>query len=129
MSKPLKVIKDNASNPKLWIVVGIGVAAVVIVAERRRRKRRVKAEERKDFGAFVDRFELLPFPQPPPPAARQLLSGLTFAIKDMFVSRTLLWFKFLFSCFSLSLLCGFFFHRVRGSVHYSEHVLFVLYSS
>ncbi|KAB1206893.1 Outer envelope protein 64, mitochondrial [Morella rubra] len=84
MSKPLKVIKDNASNPKLWIVVGIGVAAVVIVAERRRRKRRVKAEERKDFGAFVDRFELLPFPQPPPPAARQLLSGLTFAIKDIF---------------------------------------------
>lgn len=40
---------------------------------------------REDFGAFVERFEILPFPQPPPPAAKQSLSGLTFAIKDMYV--------------------------------------------
>ncbi|KAE8009131.1 hypothetical protein FH972_005584 [Carpinus fangiana] len=84
MSRPLKLIKANASNPKLWIVVGIGVAGVLIVAETRRRRRRSKAAERKDFGAFVGRFVVLPFPQPPPPAATHPLAGLTFAIKDIF---------------------------------------------
>lgn len=84
MSKPLKLVKANASNPKLWIVVGIGLAGILIVAETRRRRQRSKAAERKDFGAFVERFEVLPFPQPPPPAARQPLAGLTFAIKDIF---------------------------------------------
>lgn len=40
--------------------------------------------KREDFGAFVERFELLPFPQPPPPAAKQPLAGLTFAVEDIF---------------------------------------------
>ena len=88
MSKAVKVIQANASNPKLLIALGIGLAAgVVILTETRRRRRRRAnaAAQRKDFGAFVVRFELLPFPQPPPPAARLPLSSLTFAIKDMFV--------------------------------------------
>ncbi|XP_062176378.1 outer envelope protein 64, mitochondrial [Alnus glutinosa] len=84
MSQPLKLIKANASNPKLWIVVGIGVAGALIVVETRRRRRRSKPAERKDFGAFVERFVVLPLPQPPPPAARHPLAGLTFAIKDIF---------------------------------------------
>ncbi|KAK9989088.1 hypothetical protein SO802_029327 [Lithocarpus litseifolius] len=87
MSKAVKVIQANASNPKLLIALGIGLAAgVVILTETRRRRRRGAnaAAQRKDFGAFVVRFELLPFPQPPPPAARLPLSSLTFAIKDIF---------------------------------------------
>ncbi|XP_057978067.1 outer envelope protein 64, mitochondrial [Malania oleifera] len=86
MLQSLKVVKTNASNPKLWIMIGIGVAGLVVLAETTRRKRRKVAKrlQRADFGAFVERFELLPFPQPPPPAARQLLSGLTFAIEDIF---------------------------------------------
>ncbi|XP_030944215.1 outer envelope protein 64, mitochondrial isoform X2 [Quercus lobata] len=87
MSKAVKVIQANASNPKLLIALGIGLAAgVVILTETRRRRRRRAnaAAQRKDFGAFVVRFELLPFPQPPPPAARLPLSSLTFAIKDIF---------------------------------------------
>ncbi|OAY63798.1 Outer envelope protein 64, mitochondrial [Ananas comosus] len=36
------------------------------------------------FGAFVERFELAPSPQPPPPAARLALAGLTFAVSDNF---------------------------------------------
>ncbi|KAM3694528.1 hypothetical protein ACJW30_07G064200 [Castanea mollissima] len=86
-SKAVKVIQANASNPKLLIALGIGLAAgVVILTETRRRRRRRAnaAAQRKDFGAFVVRFELLPFPQPPPPAARLPLSSLTFAIKDIF---------------------------------------------
>uniref|UniRef100_A0A2N9HR32 Amidase domain-containing protein n=1 Tax=Fagus sylvatica TaxID=28930 RepID=A0A2N9HR32_FAGSY len=84
MSKAVKLMKDNASNPKLWIALGIGVVGVVILTETHRRRRRPKATQRVDFGAFVVRFDLLPFPQPPPPAARLPLASLTFAIKDIF---------------------------------------------
>lgn len=90
MSKSLKLLYDNASNPKFWLVIGIGVAGIVVLAETRRRRRRAAMMCKEDFGAFIERFELLPFPQPPPPAAKQSLSGLTFAIKDMFVSRHLI---------------------------------------
>ncbi|GAB4853318.1 hypothetical protein Ancab_017497 [Ancistrocladus abbreviatus] len=80
-----KSFKIQASNPKVWIVIGIGVAGIVVLAEaHRRRRRREQILDKEDFGAFVERFELLPFPQPPPPAARHSLSGLTFAIKDIF---------------------------------------------
>nr|DAD41113.1 TPA_asm: hypothetical protein HUJ06_015436 [Nelumbo nucifera] len=79
----MKLGKINVSTTKAWIIIGIGVAGVIILAETRRRRRR-KTEAREDFGAFIERFELLPAPQPPPPAARQLLSGLNFAISDIF---------------------------------------------
>lgn len=83
MLKTLKLEKIN--NPKVWVVIGIGVAGIVILAETHRRRRKAAILlDREDFGAFVERFELLPFPQPPPPAARLSLSGLTFAIKDIF---------------------------------------------
>ncbi|RAL49466.1 unnamed protein product [Cuscuta campestris] len=80
MTKPSKL---NVSNPKLLVAIGVGVAGVLIVAEvHRRRRLRAKDSIKEDFGAFIERFELLPFPQPPPPAARLPLSALTFAIKD-----------------------------------------------
>ncbi|MED6185271.1 hypothetical protein PIB30_055448 [Stylosanthes scabra] len=83
MSKSLELIKEHVSNPKLWFVVGVGVAGIVVLAETRRRRRR-RNTDKEDFGAFLERFELLPFPQPPPPAAKQMLSSLTFAINDIF---------------------------------------------
>ncbi|KAI4318469.1 hypothetical protein MLD38_032170 [Melastoma candidum] len=82
MTKPLQVLRSNVSNPKLWIVIGIGVAGVVILAESHRRRKRKGIVV--DFGAFLERFELLPHPQPPPPAPRQALTGLTFAVEDNF---------------------------------------------
>lgn len=86
MVKSLKI--SVPSNPKVWILIGIGVAGIAVIAEAERRRRRRKRDEKlleiEDFGAFVERFELLPFPQPPPPAAPQSLSGLTFAVKDIF---------------------------------------------
>lgn len=85
MSRQFKLGKISVSNPKVWIVIGISVAGIVLYTEtRRRQRRREKNLDREDFGPFVERFELVPFPQPPPPAAKQLLSGLTFAIKDVF---------------------------------------------
>ncbi|KFK25250.1 hypothetical protein AALP_AA8G087600 [Arabis alpina] len=82
MSNTLTSIQSNASNPKVWVVIGVTIAGIVILAETR--KRRIKALREEDFGAFLDRFELLPFPPPPPPAAKQSLSGLTFSISDSF---------------------------------------------
>ncbi|KAL2490982.1 Outer envelope protein 64 [Abeliophyllum distichum] len=77
-----KLSKLNVSNPKFWVVIGVSIAGVLILAEVRRRRLNSKSLIKEDFGAFVERFELLPFPQPPPPAARLLLAGLAFAIND-----------------------------------------------
>lgn len=80
------MLKAHVSSPKAWIVIGVTLAGVVILAEAHRRRRRRTGSEaaKEDFGAFLERFELLPFPQPPPPALKQPLAGLTFAIKDIF---------------------------------------------
>ncbi|XP_022763683.1 outer envelope protein 64, mitochondrial-like isoform X2 [Durio zibethinus] len=85
MSKTLNLIKTNISNPKVWIVAGITVAGIIVLVETsRRRRKKAMIIKSGDFGAFLERFELIPFPQPPPPAAKIPLSGLTFAIKDIF---------------------------------------------
>ncbi|MCD7466569.1 Outer envelope protein 64, mitochondrial [Datura stramonium] len=77
-----KLSKLNVSNPKVWVVIGVGVAGILILAEVNRRRLKARNSIKQDYGAFIERVELLPFPQPPPPAARLSLSGLTFAIKD-----------------------------------------------
>ncbi|XP_047341144.1 outer envelope protein 64, mitochondrial-like [Impatiens glandulifera] len=82
MPKSFSLEKVNVSNPKVWIVVGVTIAGIVILAETRRRRLIARHLNREDFAAFIDRFQLLPFSQPPPPAARLPLSGLTFAISD-----------------------------------------------
>lgn len=105
MADSLKTSLSN--NPKVWILIGIGVAGIAVVVSRERsRRREKKLLEREDFGAFVERFELLPFPQPPPPAAPLSLYALSFAVKDMFVISfhhfsdfTILQFSFFFNLF------------------------------
>ncbi|XP_076960496.1 outer envelope protein 64, mitochondrial-like [Bidens hawaiensis] len=78
-------MKLITSNPKLWIVIGVTVAgAFIITAETRRRRSKGILIVKEDYGVFIQRFELLPFPQPPPPAAKQPLSALTFAVNDVF---------------------------------------------
>lgn len=77
--------KLNVSNPKVWVVIGVGFAGILIMAEVNRRRLKARNSIKQDFGAFIERIELLPFPQPPPPAARLSLSGLSFAIKDKLV--------------------------------------------
>lgn len=46
--------------------------------------RKLKKAVKADFGAFVERLKLLPPPQPPPPKAPHPLTGLSFAISDVF---------------------------------------------
>ncbi|KAL3515533.1 hypothetical protein ACH5RR_022435 [Cinchona calisaya] len=78
-----KLLKLQVSNPKVWILIGVSVAGIVILAETRRRRIKSRNAIKEDFGSFVEKFELSPFPQPPPPAARLPLSGLKFAVKDI----------------------------------------------
>lgn len=80
-----KLSKLNVSNPKVWVVIGVGLAGALILVEVHRRRLNGKNKAKDDFGAFVERFELLPSPQPPPPAARLPLAGLTFAVSDKYV--------------------------------------------
>lgn len=78
----MNTVKANIKNPKVWVlVIGVTVAVGIVAAAETRRR---KAKFKEDFGAFVQRFQLLSFPQLPPPAAKQTLAGLTFAVNDIF---------------------------------------------
>ncbi|MQL71480.1 hypothetical protein Taro_003805 [Colocasia esculenta] len=67
---------STATN--LWVLLGLSVAGILLVA------RRLRKVIKPDFGAFVERFELLPPPPPAPPKAPHPLTGLSFAVADIF---------------------------------------------
>ncbi|XP_042383824.1 translocon at the outer membrane of chloroplasts 64-like [Zingiber officinale] len=63
----------------IFVLLGVGLAGILLMT--RRLRRRVTKE---DFGAFVQRLQVLPPPPPPPPKAPHPLTGLTFAVADAF---------------------------------------------
>ncbi|KAF2317493.1 hypothetical protein GH714_023027 [Hevea brasiliensis] len=68
-----------ASNPaNLWVLLGLGLAGILLMT------RKMKKATKENFGAFVEKLLLLPPPQPAPPKAPHLLTGLTFAVSDIF---------------------------------------------
>ncbi|GER43745.1 glutamyl-tRNA(Gln) amidotransferase subunit A [Striga asiatica] len=67
-----------SSSSNLWVLLGLGIAGILIMTKKL--KRVVKA----DFGAFIERLQLLPPPQPAPPKAPHPLTGLSFAVSDVF---------------------------------------------
>ncbi|KAG8476630.1 hypothetical protein CXB51_030337 [Gossypium anomalum] len=67
---------SHAAN--LWVLLGLGLAGIFLVTKRL--KKTIKA----DFGAFIQKLELLPPPQPAPPKAPHPLTGLNFAVSDVF---------------------------------------------
>ncbi|KAK4486121.1 hypothetical protein RD792_008789 [Penstemon davidsonii] len=67
---------SSASN--LWVLLGLGIAGILIMTKKL--KQAVKA----DFGAFIERLQLLPPPQPLPPKAPHPLTALSFAVSDVF---------------------------------------------
>ncbi|KDP23937.1 hypothetical protein JCGZ_27097 [Jatropha curcas] len=68
-----------AANPaNLWVLLGLGIAGILLMT------RKLKKTIREDFGAFVEKLQLLPPPQPAPPKAPHPLTGLTFAVSDVF---------------------------------------------
>ncbi|PWA83994.1 Amidase [Artemisia annua] len=70
---------SSSAAPNLWVLLGLSLAGIVLMAKKFKNKV-VKA----DFGAFVKRFEILPPPQPLPPKAPHPLTGLSFAVSDLF---------------------------------------------
>ena len=66
-------------SANLWVLLGLGLAGILFVT------RKLKKAIREDFGAFVQRLELLPPPQPAPPKAPHPLTALTFAVSDVYV--------------------------------------------
>ncbi|XVE58863.1 hypothetical protein DITRI_Ditri04bG0203100 [Diplodiscus trichospermus] len=66
---------SNAAN--LWVLLGLGLAGILIMTKKL--KKTIKA----DFGAFIQKLELLPPPQPAPPKAPHPLTGLNFAVSDV----------------------------------------------
>ncbi|XP_021292215.1 outer envelope protein 64, chloroplastic [Herrania umbratica] len=67
---------SHAAN--LWVLLGLGLAGILLMTKRL--KKTIKA----DFGAFIQKLELLPPPQPAPPKAPHPLTGLSFAVSDLF---------------------------------------------
>ncbi|KAJ4848375.1 Outer envelope protein 64, chloroplastic [Turnera subulata] len=68
-----------ASNPaNLWVLLGLGLAGILYMTQK------LKKAIREDFGAFVEKLQLLPPPQPAPPKAPHPLTGLSFAVSDLF---------------------------------------------
>ncbi|PSR96523.1 Translocon at the outer membrane of chloroplasts like [Actinidia chinensis var. chinensis] len=66
-------------SANLWVLLGLGLAGIILMTRKLKKK-----VVREDFGAFVERFQLIPPPQPPPPKAPHPLTGLFFAVSDMF---------------------------------------------
>ncbi|EXB80331.1 Outer envelope protein 64 [Morus notabilis] len=67
-----------SQSANLWVLLGLGLAGILFVT------RRLKKAIREDYGAFVEKLQLLPPPQPAPPKAPHPLTGLTFAVSDVF---------------------------------------------
>ncbi|KAJ7522780.1 hypothetical protein O6H91_18G026100 [Diphasiastrum complanatum] len=71
-------MKEDMSSTNLWVLAGLGLAGFLILSRRQRK------QVKQGHGAFVQYFELLPPPPPAPPKAPHPLTGLTFAVKDIF---------------------------------------------
>lgn len=67
-----------SSSANIWVMLGLGLAGILLMT------RKLKKTIREDFGAFVQRLQLLPPPQPAPPKAPYPLTALTFAVSDLF---------------------------------------------
>ncbi|KAI4319227.1 hypothetical protein MLD38_032854 [Melastoma candidum] len=67
----------GAKSANLWVLLGLGIAGIVLLTKKLKRVG-------EDFGAFVEKFRLLPPPQPAPPKAPHPLTALTFAVSDVF---------------------------------------------
>ncbi|KAG6627638.1 hypothetical protein CIPAW_15G143400 [Carya illinoinensis] len=67
-----------SQSANLWVLLGLGLAGIFLVT------RKLRKAVREDFGAFIEKLQLLPPPPPPPPKAPHPLTGLTFAVSDVF---------------------------------------------
>ncbi|PIA26567.1 hypothetical protein AQUCO_09100030v1 [Aquilegia coerulea] len=69
---------SSSASKIIGVLLGLGLAGILFMS------RKLKKVIKEDFGAFVERFNLLPPPPPAPPKAPHLLSALSFAVSDIF---------------------------------------------
>ena len=81
---------SHAAN--LWVLLGLGLAGILLMTKRL--KKTIKA----DFGAFIQKLELLPPPQPSPPKAPHPLTGLNFAVSDVYAVLFYLFIYCIYEC-------------------------------
>ncbi|KAI4347265.1 hypothetical protein L6164_008089 [Bauhinia variegata] len=67
-----------SQSANLWVLLSLGLAGILLMT------RKLKKAIKEDFGAFVEKLQLDPPPQPAPPKAPHPLSDLTFAVSDVF---------------------------------------------
>ncbi|RWR83274.1 outer envelope protein 64, chloroplastic-like protein [Cinnamomum micranthum f. kanehirae] len=68
----------SSQSTNIWVLLGLGLAGIILMT------RKLKKAVKEDFGAFVERLQLLPPPHPAPPKAPHPLTGLSFAVSDIF---------------------------------------------
>ncbi|TKY61068.1 Translocon at the outer membrane of chloroplasts 64 [Spatholobus suberectus] len=68
----------SSQSANLWVLLGLSLAGIVLIT------RKLKKTVKEDLGAFIERLQLLPPPQPAPPKAPHPLTALTFALSDLF---------------------------------------------
>lgn len=74
----MKSMASSQSSNNLWVLLGLGLAGIYVLT------RKLKQSVKEDFGAFIQKLQLLPPPPPAPPKAPHPLTSLTFAISDLF---------------------------------------------
>ncbi|KAL1327922.1 hypothetical protein HN51_037907 [Arachis hypogaea] len=67
-----------SQSANVWVLLGLGIAGILLLT------RKLKHTVRQDLGAFIQKLQLLPPPQPAPPKAPHPLTALTFALSDLF---------------------------------------------
>lgn len=67
-----------SSSANIWVMLGLGLAGTILLMTQK-----LKKAVKEDFGAFIQKLQLLPPPQPAPPKAPNPLTGLTFAVSDL----------------------------------------------
>ncbi|XP_061351071.1 translocon at the outer membrane of chloroplasts 64 [Gastrolobium bilobum] len=67
-----------SQSANLWVLLGLGLAGIFVLT------RKLKQSVKEELGAFIEKLQLLPPPQPAPPKAPHPLTALTFALSDLF---------------------------------------------
>jgi hypothetical protein len=77
MKSKSKSISMGSQSNNIWVVLGLGLAGIYLLT------RKLKQTIKEDFGAFIQKLQLLPPPPPAPPKAPHPLTSLTFALSDL----------------------------------------------
>ncbi|KAF9592440.1 hypothetical protein IFM89_014930 [Coptis chinensis] len=70
---------SSTAVANIFVLLGLGIAGIFLMT-----RNKLKKVIKEDYGAFVQRIQILPPPPPAPPKAPHPLTALTFAVSDVF---------------------------------------------